>query len=77
MIRCKLKDVLKRQKWTRYRLQQKSGISYPSLHAMFHDRTKSFDRTILNRLCSTLHCEPKDLLEWKPDRFPRLARHRK
>jgi DNA-binding Xre family transcriptional regulator len=77
MIRCKLAEVLRRKGWTRYRLQKESGITYPTLHALFHDRTKSFDRAILNRLCSTLHCKPADLLEWKPDRFPRLKPKRK
>jgi len=77
MIVCTLKDVLRQKGWTRYRLQKESGITYPSLHALFHDRTKSFDREILNRLCSTLNCKPKDLLEWKPDRFLRLKRRRK
>jgi putative transcriptional regulator len=77
MIRCTLAEVLGRKGWTRYRLQKASGISYPSLHVWFRDRVKSFDRAILNRLCSTLHCKPADLLEWKPDRFPRLKPKRK
>lgn len=77
MIHCKLAEVLTRKGWTRYRLQKESGITYPSLQVWFHDRVKSFDRAILNRLCSTLHCKPKDLLEWKPDRFPRLKHRQK
>jgi len=74
MIVCTLKKILKRKKWTRYKLQQESGITYPTLHALFHNRSKGFRADILNRLCSTLHCKPGDLLEWRPDRFPRLKK---
>ena len=72
MITCKLEAMLKRKRWTRYQLHKKSGISYPALHALFHDRTRSYDREVLDRLCATLRCQPKDLLTWKrPLRFPR------
>jgi DNA-binding Xre family transcriptional regulator len=73
MITCKLKSVLQRKGWTRYKLHKKSGISYPALHSLFHDRTESYDRRTLDLLCATLRCQPKDLLQWKlPVRFPRL-----
>lgn len=71
MIVCTLKEVLKRRGLTRYKLSKKSKISYPALHALFHNRTQSFDRSVLDRLCATLRCQPKDLLSWKPYRFPR------
>jgi putative transcriptional regulator len=77
MIVCKLKEVLRREGWTRYKLQQKSGITYPTLHALFHGRSQGYTADVLNRLCSTLHCKPGDLLEWKPDRFPRLKKKSK
>jgi putative transcriptional regulator len=77
MIVCKLKEVLRRKGWTRYKLQQKSGITYPTLHALFHGRSQGYTADVLNRLCSTLHCKPGDLLEWKPDRFPRLKKKAK
>jgi DNA-binding Xre family transcriptional regulator len=76
MIVCTLKKVLKGKGWTRYKLQQKSGITYPTLHALFHGRSKGYTADVLNRLCSTLHCKTGDLLEWRPDhpRFPRLKK---
>jgi putative transcriptional regulator len=77
MIVCRLKEVLKHKGWTRYKLQQKSGITYPTLHALFHGRSKGYSADVLNRICSTLHCEPGDLLVWRPDRFPRLKRKSK
>ena len=77
MIVCKLKEILKDKGWTRYKLQQKSAITYPTLHALFHGRSKGYSANVLNRLCSTLHCEPGDLLVWRPDRFPRIKRKSK
>ena len=77
MIVCKLKGVLKRKGWTRYKLQKESGITYPTLHALFHGRSKGYRAEVLNKLCSTLHCELGDLLQWRPDRFPRLKKKSK
>ena len=71
MIICTLKEVLKRKGWTRYRLQKESGITYPTLHALYHGKSKLYSADVLNRLCATLHCKPEDLLRWQPDRFPR------
>jgi len=77
MIICKLEKVLKRKGWSRYELQKRSGITYPTLHALFHGLSKGYSAKVLNRLCSTLHCELGDLLEWRPDRFPRAKRKSK
>jgi len=75
MIICTLQEVLKRKCWSRYRLQKESGITYPTLHALYHGKSKLYSADVLNRLCSTLHCKPEDLLRWQPDRFPR-RKHR-
>ena len=74
MIICTLKEVLKRKGWSRYRLQKESGITYPTLHALYHGKSKLYSADVLNRLCYSLHCKPEDLLRWQPDRFPRLKR---
>jgi DNA-binding Xre family transcriptional regulator len=73
MVVCRLRKILRKKGLTRSWLQQKTGISYPTLHSLYHDRNKKYDRVILNRLCYALKCNPGDLLQWKPDRFPRLA----
>jgi DNA-binding Xre family transcriptional regulator len=72
MIVCTLKSMLKRRGLTRYGLMKKSGISYPALHALYRNETRSYNRHVLNRLCATLRCQPKDLLCWKsePHRTP-------
>jgi len=77
MIVCMLKQVLKRKGWTRYRLEQESGITFPTLYAMYYGKSKGYSAKVLNRLCAALHCKPGDLLKWVPDRFPRLRSRRK
>jgi putative transcriptional regulator len=77
MIVCTLKKVLKQKGWTRYKLQQKSSITYPTLHALFHRRSKGYSADVLNKLCYALKCTPGDLLEWRPDRFARLEKKSK
>lgn len=77
MIICTLKQALKRKGWTRYRLEKESGITFPTLYAMFYGKSKGYSADVLNRLCATLHCKPGDLLKWEPDRFPRLKKGRK
>jgi putative transcriptional regulator len=72
MIVCTLKEILKRKGWTRYRLQKESGITYPTLHALYHDRSKFYSAAVLEKLCRTLQCQPGDLLRREePRRFPR------
>jgi putative transcriptional regulator len=76
MIECKLKNILKRKGMTRYRLAKKTGISYPTLHALYRNRSKGYSADVLNKLCYALKCTPGDLLEWRPDRFPRTKQKR-
>lgn len=76
MIVCRLKEVLERKGWTRYKLQKKTGITYPTLYALFHGRSKGYSAEVLNKLCCALKCAPGDLLEWRPDKFPRTKQKR-
>jgi putative transcriptional regulator len=73
MIVCTLKRVLEKKGWTRYRLQKATGIAYPTLHALYHNRTYRYSAPVLDKLCRTLECQPGDLVKWNsnPYRFPR------
>jgi putative transcriptional regulator len=76
MIVCRLKQVLRRKGWTRYKLQKESGVTYPTLHALYHGKSKGYSAEVLDKLCRTLRCQPGDLLKWEPQRFPRLKKRR-
>jgi DNA-binding Xre family transcriptional regulator len=62
MIRCRLREILKRKGWSRYKLQQMTGITYPTLHALFHERNKGYRADVLNKLRYALKCTAGDLL---------------
>jgi DNA-binding Xre family transcriptional regulator len=62
MIICRLAEILKQKDWSMYRLRQKSGVSYPTLLALFHNRSTMFRADVLDKLCRALHCGPGDLL---------------
>ena len=74
MIVCKLREVLNRMGWTRYRLHKESGITYPTLHAMYHNRSKLFSAVVLNKLCLALKCKPGDLLKYETKRLKAKVR---
>ncbi len=76
MIVCTLRQVLARKGWTRYRLQKKSGVTYPTIHSLYHGRSKGYSAEVLGKLCRALRCQPGDLLRWEPQRFPRLKKRR-
>lgn len=63
MIVCTLPEVLKHKKWSRYRLQKETGISYPTLHSLYHDKSEGYSADVLDRLCAALKCDPGDLLK--------------
>jgi DNA-binding Xre family transcriptional regulator len=67
MIICRLKRILKRKGWTRYKLQKESGITFPTIYAYYENRTQKYSAVVMNRMCATLGCTPGDLLKWKPD----------
>ncbi|MGH9795280.1 MAG: helix-turn-helix domain-containing protein [Candidatus Acidiferrales bacterium] len=71
---CTLKQTVKRRGLSLYKLRQKSGISYPTIWAMYHNRTRMLRFDTLEKLCRALGCLPKDLLRLEPVRFPRLRR---
>ncbi len=77
MINCKLKNILESKGWTRYELRKRSGVTYPTLLALYRNTSKAYSTEVLDKLCSTLRCQPGDLLEWRPRRFPRTKRVRK
>ena len=74
MIICTLEAVLKRKDRSRYWLHKKSGVTYPTIHALYHNKTKFYSAKVLHRLCAALDCPLHELLKWDPKRFPRLPK---
>jgi len=74
MITCKLAAVAKRKRLSLYRLRQITGVTYPTLLKLAHNRTTRFDAVVLDKICHALNCDVGALLVWEPRRFPRLRR---
>ena len=74
MIVCKLCEIVKQKKMSLYRLRQITGVTYPTLLKLSHNKAQMFDAQVLDKLCRALRCKPGDLLAWKPERYPRLRK---
>jgi len=74
MITCKLKQLLEKKGWSRYRLQKESGVTYPTLHALYHNKSKGYRADVLDKLCRALGCGLGELLRWESKRFTRRKR---
>lgn len=67
MIIVKLNDLLDTHDKSLYFLQQKTGVSYPTLHRLSKNKTTSISFDVLEKICLALDCEITDLLEIKKD----------
>jgi len=74
MIICTLKKVLRSKRMTRYELRERSGVTYPTLLALYRNTSKGYSADVLDKICYALKCQPGDLLKWRPQRFPRTNR---
>ena len=67
MIKYKvdLLQILKNEGYTTYRIRHEKIFNENQLQQMRDNKLLSQDA--LNRLCSLLHCQPGDIMEWVPD----------
>jgi len=74
MITCRLAAVAKRKGLSLYRLRQITGVTYPTLLKLAHNRATRFDAVVLDKLCQALNCGVGELVVWRRRRFPRMRR---
>ena len=67
-IRLKLRELLELRGMSQTELQLKTGLGYSSINAMYHNKTQRVEFATLDILCSALHCQVGDLLEYVPDK---------
>ncbi len=67
MIDNRLSEVLGRRRMNVSELARGAGISRSAAHKLYHDRTESFDREVLDRVCAFLGVGVGDLLVYVPD----------
>ncbi len=66
MIDNRLSEVLGRRRMNVSELARGAGISRSAAHKLYHDRTESFDRDVLDRVCAFLGVSVGDLLVYVP-----------
>jgi DNA-binding Xre family transcriptional regulator len=77
MIVCRLAVLLKRRKWSLYRLRLESGVSYPTLLGLLHNRSRMYRADVLDKVCRALRCQVGDLLAWSNSTRGRTKKDKK
>lgn len=65
MIRLTLDKLLDKLNITRYELAKRTGIQYQIIDNYYKNKVKRYDSYVLERICDTLNCEIKDIIEFK------------
>ncbi len=65
MIRLTVDKALKSVGITRYQLAKRTGIQYQVIDKYYKNNVKRYDSYVLERICSALNCEIKDIIEYR------------
>jgi DNA-binding Xre family transcriptional regulator len=73
MLVFNLKTVMQARQIERpYSFLVKAGISPHSANDLLHSQTRTFRLDHIEKLCEILHCEPNDLIAFKPNNTQKL-----
>lgn len=67
MVRIKLSELMGKEKMTRKRLAELTGIRPNTIGDLYREDVKKIDIQTLNKLCKVFNCEIGELLEYVPD----------
>ena len=65
MIKFKVKELLEKNKMSRYKLRQYSSLSYERVNDYYFGRVKAIKIEELEELCSIFKCNTQDIIEFK------------
>ena len=68
MIQLKIKEILKKQKKTKYWLIKNMQSGYQYMNRMINNETKSIKFDTLDKMCDLLDCDVSDLIVRKKGR---------
>ena len=73
MIRLTVAALLKKRRWTAYKLAQEAGLSIPVAYRLANPDGgfRRLDVETLDALCMTFKVQPGELLEWVPEKGKR------
>jgi putative transcriptional regulator len=64
MIRCKLSELLGRRRIHIRELAHNTGISYPTLWNLYHEKTTRIDFNTIDAICKALTLQVGELFEY-------------
>lgn len=67
MIKVKVSDLMGKKKMTITKLIEISGLSRPTISALYHEKVSRADFDTLEKLCKAFNCKLEDLIEYIPD----------
>lgn len=65
MIKFKVKELLEKNKMSRYKLRQYSSLSYERVNDYYFGRVKAIKIEELEELCNIFKCNTQDIIEFK------------
>lgn len=63
VIHCRLSTLLGERRIKMAELSRLTGVSKTTINAMYHDRVRTIDYSVLERICTSLDCGISDILE--------------
>ncbi len=63
VIHCRLSTLLGERRIKMAELSRLTGVSKTTINAMYHDRVRKIDYSVLERICTSLDCGISDILE--------------
>lgn len=67
MIKIKLCELMGREKMTRKKLSELTGIRPNTIGDLYKEDVKKIDIQILDKICSVFNCSISDVLEYIPE----------
>lgn len=68
MIIFKVKELLEKNKISRYKLRQYTDLSYVRVNDYYFNRVKSIKVDELEQLCDVFDCDIQDIMEVKKEK---------
>jgi len=65
MIKLTIDNALKSAGISRYELSKRTGIQYQIIDKYYKNNIKRYDSFVLERICSALDCEIKDIIKYE------------
>lgn len=67
MIKIKLCELMGREKMTRKKLSELTGVRPNTIGDLYRENVRKIDLQALDKICAVFKCDMSDILEYVPD----------